>query len=64
MTKLRRGGYVFVTWKGDHSPRHVHVYRDGAFILKWDLEAGHLMDGTPVTRVLRLIATLKSEGLL
>lgn len=40
MTKLRRGGCVLVTWKGDHSPRHVHVYRDGVFVLKWDLEAG------------------------
>jgi len=23
MSKVRRGGYVFVTWKGGHSPRHV-----------------------------------------
>src|SRR6185437_2549280 len=29
MGKVRRGRYVFVTWKGDHSPRHVHVYREG-----------------------------------
>ncbi|HEX9094303.1 MAG TPA: helix-turn-helix transcriptional regulator [Coriobacteriia bacterium] len=25
MTKVRRSGYVFVTWKGDHAPRHVPV---------------------------------------
>ncbi len=24
---------VFVTWKGDHTPRHVHGYRDGKFIV-------------------------------
>ena len=36
--KIRRGGYVFFTWKGDHPPRHVHVYRDGRLIVKWDLE--------------------------
>jgi hypothetical protein len=24
--KIRRGGYVFLSWKGDHPPRHVHVY--------------------------------------
>jgi len=23
MGKVRRGNYVFLTWKGDHSPRHV-----------------------------------------
>lgn len=37
MGKIRRGGYVFVTWKGDHAPRHVHVYRDGKLVVKWDL---------------------------
>ena len=35
MGKIRRGGFVFVTWKGDHSPYHVHVYRDGTLVLKW-----------------------------
>jgi hypothetical protein len=29
------GGYVFITWKSDHPPRHVHVYRDGT-VVKWD----------------------------
>ena len=38
MSKIRRGGYVFLTWIGDHTPRHVHVYRDGKLIVKWDLE--------------------------
>lgn len=23
MGKLRRGGYIFVCWKGDHAPRRV-----------------------------------------
>ena len=41
MGKVRRGGYIFVPWKGDHSPRHVHIYRDGALIVKWDLIAGN-----------------------
>lgn len=38
MGKVRRGGYVFFTWKGDHGPKHVHVYRDGALVVKWDCE--------------------------
>jgi hypothetical protein len=41
MGKIRRGGFVFVTWKGDHSPYHVHVYRDGTLVVKWDLENDH-----------------------
>ena len=45
MGKIRRGGFVFLTWTGDHAPRHVHVYRDGKFVLKWDLESKAAMKG-------------------
>jgi hypothetical protein len=38
--KIRRGGYVFVTWKGDLEPAHVHVYRDRELIVKWSLDEG------------------------
>jgi hypothetical protein len=64
MGKIRRGGYVFVTWKGDHSPYHVHVYRDGTLVLKWDLEHDVAMSGTATRRLLRLIVELREEGLL
>ncbi len=64
MGKVRRGNHVFLTWKGDHSPRHVHVYKDGKLILKWDLEDGKAMRGRPSERVLRLIRELEMEGLL
>jgi hypothetical protein len=64
MGKIRRGGFVFITWKGDHPPRHVHVYRDGALVLKWNLEDWVPMSGKATQRVLGLIAELESEGLL
>ncbi len=64
MGKVRRGGYVFVTWKGDHTPRHVHVYRDGKFIVKWDLDNQKAMKGEAPRRVVELIAELESEGRL
>lgn len=64
MTKIRRGGYIFVSWVGDHAPRHVHVYRDGRFVLKWDLNSNRLMAGTPSPKVLNLIRQLEGEGLL
>jgi hypothetical protein len=51
MGKILRGGYVFVTWKGDHSPRHVHVYRDGALMEKWDLDNREPMMGKVTPRV-------------
>jgi hypothetical protein len=62
MGKVRRGGYVFVIWKGDHSPRHVHVYRDGRFVVKWDLDNSVPMRGKVTRRVRELIEKLESEG--
>jgi len=64
VSKVRRGGYVFLAWKGDHSPRHVHVYRDGRLVVKWDLENDQTMAGKVPMRVLELIGQLRSEGLL
>ncbi len=64
MGKLRRGGFVFLTWKGDHSPRHVYVYRDGRLVVKWDLDNKKAMEGKPTRRVLGLIRELRTEGLL
>lgn len=62
--KHRRGGFVFITWKGDHPPRHVHVYRDGKLVVKWDLDHHKAMKGAATSRILQLIAELESEGLL
>jgi hypothetical protein len=62
--KVRRGNYVFLTWKGDHSPRHVHVYRDGRCVVKWDLENRMPMAGRANARIIRLIDELDREGAL
>ena len=64
MSKVRRGGYVFVTWKGDHAPRHVHVYRDGVLIVKWDLENRKPMVGKVTRRIRVLLEQLEFEGAL
>ena len=64
MSRIRRGGYVFLTWKGDHQPKHVHVYRDGKTVAKWDLENGKLMEGTITRRIRKLIEQLNLEGAL
>ena len=64
MGKVRRGGYVFLTWKGDHPPRHVHIYRDGKLVVKWDLDNKKPMKGTASRRIRQLIEELESEGLL
>lgn len=55
---------MFLTWIGDHSPRHVHVYKDGKLVLKWNRDDSVPMKGKPSTRLLRLIEALEKEGAL
>ena len=64
MGKVRRGGYIFISWKSDHPPRHVHVYRGGKLVVKWDLDNGKAMKGSASKRVVELIRQLQSEGVL
>ena len=64
MPKTRRGGFVFLAWKGDHSPRHVHVYRDGKLIVKWDLDNWQPMKGKSSARIRRFLTELVEEGRL
>ncbi len=64
MSKIRRGNYIFVTWIGDHLPRHVHVYKDGKLVVKWDLENHVAMKGQANSRILKLIGELEQKGRL
>lgn len=66
MGKIRRGGYVFVWWVGDHSPRHVHVF-DGKERLLGRVIIGEktpLDDWLPPRKVLEIINNLQKEGRL
>jgi len=62
--KIGRGGFVFLAWAGDHSPRHVHVYRDGTLVVKWDLDNWQPMKGQASARLQRLPSELVEEGRL
>jgi len=64
MPRIRRGGYIFLGWVGDHVPRHVHVYRDGKLVLKWNLERSVPMSGRASRRIVDLIHDLQREGRL
>jgi hypothetical protein len=48
---------------GQASARHVHVYRDGKVIVKWDLDNQKSMKGAAPRRILELISELEAEGL-
>jgi hypothetical protein len=64
VTRIRRGGYIFLEYVGDHPPRHVHVYRDGRLVLKWDLERDDRITGSAPPPLVALIRQLRDEGRL
>jgi hypothetical protein len=66
MGKIRRGGYIFMWWIGDHPPRHLHVFdKDRKLITRVNLETLEPMD-TPTLpkRVAEIIRELQREGRL
>ena len=62
MGKIKKNNHVFVTWKGDHSPRHVHIYKDRKLIVKWDLENECAMKGEMNSKILKSIRDLQKSG--
>ena len=55
---------MILTWSGDHPPRHVHIYKDRQFVVKWNLDDWVAMKGAAPRRVIRLLAELVEEGIL
>ena len=64
MGKIRRGGYVFISWVEDHDPKHVHVFKEGKEVVKWNLEARGAIEGKATNKIKNLIAELLREGKL
>ena len=66
MGEIRRGGFMFLWWIGDHSPRHVHVFdKNGKLITRVNLETMEPMDIPTVDRrILEIIRELRDEGRL
>ena len=56
MGRIRRGGYLIEWWIGDHSPKHVHIYRDGRLIAKVEVPSLLVLTST-VNKKLRKILT-------
>jgi hypothetical protein len=64
MGKVRRGGYMFIWWIGDHRPQHVHVFdKNDRLITRVNLETLQPMDIPKIERkILVLIRELQNEG--
>jgi hypothetical protein len=66
MGKIRRGGYLFVWWAGDHPPRHVHVFDGkGRLLGRVAIEDKTPIDSwVPTKKAIEIITSLQREGRL
>ena len=66
MGKIRRGGYLFIWWSGDHEPRHVHVFDGKGKLLGRVAIAtkAPLDDWLPTKKAVEIINDLQREGRL
>jgi len=55
-------GYIIRKYDTDHPPLHVHVYRDGRLVARFDLEGQMFMDVDPRHRR-RVMKALRQCGL-
>lgn len=62
MGRIRRGGYIFEWWVGDHAPRHVHVYSKGVQIAKITVPQLKVLSGEANKRILKTLEQLINEG--
>jgi hypothetical protein len=53
MSRKKLRGYVFVSFKGDHRPYHVHIYKDKKEIGRWDIENQRPMENFEINSNLR-----------
>ena len=64
MSRTRRGGYIFIRWKGDHPPPHVHVFNgNSTFISRVNLQTMEPMDADHIAKeIIELIIELQWKG--
>ena len=66
MGRVRRGGFIFVWWIGDHEPRHVHISDGNGNLLgrvAFD-DFVPLDNWQPPRKVVEIMKQLKVEGRL
>lgn len=63
MPTWKLGGYEFRLYEGDHPPLHLHVFKDGRQLDRFDLENQEFMDGTVGRHQGRVLKALRALGL-
>jgi hypothetical protein len=65
MGRIRRGGYTFIWWTGDHAPRHVHVFdKNERLLTRVEIDTLRPMDADISPKILEMVRQLRDEGRL
>jgi hypothetical protein len=59
MVQWIRFGVIVVKYLTDHDPQHVHVFKDGVRILKFDIENWMVMEGRMAPKARRALELLR-----
>ncbi len=51
-----------MTFKGDHPPRHVHIFRGKKLVARWDLTNQRVLSGAVSSRLRQYLKELYEEG--
>jgi hypothetical protein len=62
VSRKKRGGYLFVEFKGDHPPHHVHIFRGKRLIARWDLANRRVLSGAISSRIRQYLRELYEEA--
>jgi len=57
-------GYIFRIYQNDHPPLHVHIFKDGQQLDRYDLENGVFMDDSIGRHRGRVLAAMREVGLI
>ena len=61
MGRIRRGGYLIEWWMGDHSPKHIHVFKNGRLVAKVEVPGVLVLKGRLTKRLVKIISELVKE---
>jgi len=60
--RAKRGGYIIEWWLGDHSPKHVHIYKNGREIAKVEIPGLLVLTGRINKKLRKILRELIEEG--
>ena len=64
MGRVKRGGYLIEWWMGDHTPKHVHIYKEGELVVKVQVPEMIILSGKVSKKLKKILGKLLQEGKL